>query len=98
MREKGYIVPVGGSDAAGGRLRSKGWMANTVTAGSARLPGYSKNGAVIAFHPGEDLATMPLLWTAFGPVGAAPEPEWSEGINALCDSSPGGSMDFSRKG
>lgn len=97
MRE-GRVATAGGNAAAGARLRALGWDPVTVTLGGSPVTAYAKGPALIAMDPGGEFASTPVLWTPFGPRGPAPEPQMSEGMDALCDSSPGGSMDFSTQG
>lgn len=85
-----------GKDAASKRLRSKGWSPMTIGVSGASFAAYAKDSAVVAFHPTDDYATVPLIWGGFAILGPAPQPLLDEGIDALCDSAAGGRLDFTK--
>ena len=93
-----YVSPVGGKEAASKRLAEKGWGPMAFSVGGLAVTGFAKGGAIVAFNPTDDSASAPLEWGGFAAIGPAPDPLWGEGMDALCDSAPGGSMDFSATG
>ena len=94
-----YVMITGKTMEASARLQGKGWRPMAIeVGGKARINAVEKAGFVVAFDPDGGYASEPHVQTplGFAPIGRG-HPLYDEALDALCDSGPGGSMDFSKE-
>lgn len=95
------VAVTGGRDAAIARMRRGGWSPASIDVNGAQIACVAKGAAVVAFHPTDpDLASLPCAGGGFAGFVPLPpgNPLREEAIDLLCDSAPGGSMDFTKGG